>query len=109
MITSKQVRKTLVKGILTTTAAGLFALGLGVSTASAQKVESCRSFNTGRTTCSYRVGGGGTVWNSYNSDTGYSSNGYRNNSGGSSYGSYDWNNGRKSGTRSYSSWGSVWP
>ena len=109
MITRKQVRKSLFKGVLTTTAVGLFALGLGVAPASAQKVEGCRSYSTGRTTCSYSTGGGGTTWNSYNPYSGYSSNGYRNKSGGSSYGSYDWNNGRKSGTRSYSSWGSVWP
>jgi hypothetical protein len=105
MITRKQVKKSLFKGLLTSTAVGLFALSLGTSPASAQKVEGCKTFSTGRTTCSYSTGGGGTTWNSFNPDSGYSSYGYRNNSGGNSYGSYDWNNGRRSGTRSYNSWG----
>ncbi|MEI6095737.1 MAG: hypothetical protein WCR08_09845 [Gammaproteobacteria bacterium] len=105
---SKQVRKNLIKGVLTTTAAGLLALGMGISPASAQKVNGCSTFSSGRTTCSYSSGGG-TSWSSSNPNSGYTSNGYRYNSGTSSYGSYDWSKGSKSGTRSFSSSGSIWP
>jgi hypothetical protein len=109
MKTRKQVRKTLIKGAITTAAAGLLALGLGISPASAQKAEGCKSYSSGRTTCSYGNGSGGTSWNSYNPYSGYSSNGYRQNNGGSSYGSYEWSTPSRSGSRSYSSWGSIWP
>jgi len=85
-----------------------FAIPLGAQ-ANAKALESCRTFRSGRTTCSYSNGSGGTSWNSYNPYSGYSSSGFRQRSGGSSWGSYDYTlpSGR-SGSRSYSSWGDCW-
>lgn len=98
-------RKALIAGAITIMS---FALPLG-SQVGAKAPENCRSFSSGRTTCSYSNGSGGTSWSSYNSNTGYSSYGYRQRNGGSSWGSYDYTmpSGR-SGSRSYSSWNNCW-
>ena len=103
---TNNTRKALIAGAV---AVMSLALPMGVQ-ANAKAPEGCRSFSTGRTTCSYSNGLGGTSWNSYNPNSGYSSNGFRQKSGGSSWGSYDFTmpSGR-TGTRSYSSsGGSDW-
>jgi hypothetical protein len=84
------------------------ALPLG-SQVGAKAPEKCRTFSSGRTTCSYSNGSGGTSWNSYNPNSGYSSYGYRQSSGGSKWGSYNYTmpSGR-SGSRSYHSWDDCW-
>jgi len=92
--------------IATATAVASLGLAIQPSTpASAAKVQNCRTYSTGRTTCTYNNGRGGTSWNSYNPYSGYSSHGYRHRSGNSSWGSYDYTYGSgRSGTRSYNSW-----
>lgn len=103
----KSIRKVLVAGAI-----GIMSFALPIeSQVGAKAPENCKTFSSGRTTCSYSNGSGGTSWNSYNPYSGYSSNGYRQRSGGSSWGSYDFSlpSGR-TGTRSYSSsgGGSSW-
>lgn len=99
------LRKALVAGVI---GIASFAIPLGTQ-ANAKAPESCRTFSSGRTTCSYSNGSGGTSWNSYNPSSGYSSGGYRQRSGGSSWGSYNYTlpSGR-SGSRSSSSWNNCW-
>ena len=104
-IQTKLIRKTLLASAV---AALSFALPLA-SQVSAKTPENCRTFSSGRTTCSFSNGSGGTSWNSYNPNTGYSSGGFRQKSGSSSWGSYDYTlpSGR-SGSRSYNNWSNCW-
>lgn len=72
------------------------------ASAATKAPEKCRTFNTGRTTCTYSSGSGTDYWFSTNPRTGYSSNGYRWSDDNSSFGSYNYTYGSgKSGTRSY--------
>jgi len=99
------LRKALIAGVI---GIASFAIPLGAH-ANAKAPESCRTFSSGRTTCSYSNGSGGTSWNSYNPNSGYSSSGFRQRSGGSSWGSYDYTRpSGRSGSRSYSSWSNCW-
>jgi hypothetical protein len=73
----------------------------GVSDAGAATAN-CRSFSSGRTTCTYGSGGYSNYY-SYNPRSGYRSNGYRYSTPGSSWGSRSYSTPRSSGNRSYTS------
>ena len=105
---TKGTKMKLKKSALIAAATAIASLGLLVqsgSPVSAMKTEGCRTFSTGRTTCSYSNGLGGTSWNSYNPYSGYQSYGYRQRSGNSSWGTYNFSYGSgRSGSRSYNSY-----
>jgi hypothetical protein len=105
IMNTKNIKKALVAGAI-----GVISFAMPIAAqVSAKAPESCRSFSSGRTTCSYSNGSGGTSWSSYNPYSGYSSYGYRQSSGGSSWGSYNYTlpSGR-SGSRSYNNWSNCW-
>ena len=83
-----------------------FIVGLTVLASSsmvmAKSPEGCRSYSSGRTTCS-QSDNGITSYQSYNPYSGYSSNGWRSSSGSSSYGYNNYSTPSSNGWRSYSS------
>lgn len=90
---------------LTATAISSLMVAPTFASASAERPSSCRLYSSGRTTCSYSLGGGSYSYNSYNPYSGYSSYGYRNSYGSSSYGYNSYQSPSSYGYRSYNSYG----
>ena len=95
------------KKIIVLSAATLSSLLVvpAVASASADRPSGCRTYSTGRITCTSSLGGGSYSYNSFNPSSGYSSYGYRSSVGSSSYGYNSYSSPRSYGYSSYNSYG----